>query len=165
MVMSSSLNPPLPSTSRPAPSTILLLPLHRRVTVEPMLLGRSLPNRACCSKRDNNVTDLDLDSYLNGSILIAAIQPSFNILHTLNTLRAPSPIVTLAWHASSAKQKSDMLAAQTEDGDLRVWSIPKAPNDQAPQVIRILRKSDNYEPGPNWLAWSKNGRIVQYSEG
>lgn len=58
-----------------------------------------------------------------------------------------------------------MLAAQTEDGDLRVWSIAKAPNNQAPQVIRILKRSDSYEPGPNWLAWSKNGRIVQYSEG
>ncbi|KAI9792909.1 MAG: hypothetical protein M1816_001231 [Peltula sp. TS41687] len=103
--------------------------------------------------------------YLNGSILIAAIQPSFNILHTLNSPRAPSPIVTLAWHASSAKQRSDMLAAQTEDGDLRVWSVAKAPNNQAPQVIRIVRKSDDYEPGANWLAWSKNGRIVQYSEG
>lgn len=58
-----------------------------------------------------------------------------------------------------------MLATQTEDGDLRVWSIAKGPSTEAPRVVRVLRRSDNYEPGPNWFAWSKNGRIVQYSEG
>lgn len=58
-----------------------------------------------------------------------------------------------------------MLATQTEDGDLRVWSIAKHPSPELPRVVRILKRSDNYEAGPNWLAWSKNGRIVQYSEG
>ena len=103
--------------------------------------------------------------YNNGSILIAVLQPGFTILHTLTTSRAPSPLVTLAWHGSSSKQKSDMLASQTEDGDLRVWSIAKPPYNDLPKVVRVLKRSDNYEPGPNWLAWSKNGRIVQYSEG
>ncbi|KAI9828107.1 MAG: hypothetical protein M1832_003634 [Thelocarpon impressellum] len=103
--------------------------------------------------------------YNNGSILIAALQPSFIILHTLTTHRAPSPIVTLAWHGSSSKQKSDMLATQTQDGDLRVWSISKPPHNELPKVIRVLKRSDIYEPGLNWLAWSKNGRIVQFSEG
>lgn len=60
---------------------------------------------------------------MNGSILIVALQPAFTILHTLMTPRTPSPIVNLAWHASSTKQKSDMLATQTADGDLRVWSV------------------------------------------
>ncbi|KAF1975084.1 hypothetical protein BU23DRAFT_567059 [Bimuria novae-zelandiae CBS 107.79] len=104
--------------------------------------------------------------YLNGSILIATLQPSFTILHTLTTPRAPSPIAGLAWHGSSSKQKSEMLAAQTSDGDLRVWSIPKAAHGgDTPCVIRILNKSDQREPGPCWFAWSKNGRIVQYTEG
>ncbi|KFZ06801.1 hypothetical protein V501_07051 [Pseudogymnoascus sp. VKM F-4519 (FW-2642)] len=104
--------------------------------------------------------------YQNGSLLIASLQPRFTILHNLTTSRAPSPIVTLAWHASSSRQKSDMLATQTHDGDLRVWSIAKSPssNDSA-KVVRVLRRSENSIPGPNWLAWSKNGRIIQYSEG
>jgi hypothetical protein len=59
-----------------------------------------------------------------------------------------------------------MLATQTHDGDLRVWSIAKSPssNDSA-KVVRVLKRSENAIPGPNWLAWSKNGRIIQYSEG
>ncbi|KAF2120698.1 hypothetical protein BDV96DRAFT_609837 [Lophiotrema nucula] len=104
--------------------------------------------------------------YLNGSILIATLQPSFTILHTLTTPRAPSPIAGLAWHGSSSKQKSEMLAAQTSDGDLRVWSVPKAPHGgDTPCVIRILNQKEQREPGPCWFAWSKNGRIIQYTEG
>ncbi|EXJ76785.1 uncharacterized protein A1O5_01293 [Cladophialophora psammophila CBS 110553] len=103
--------------------------------------------------------------YKNGSILLAALQPSFTILHTLTTSRAPSPIVSLTWHASSSKQKSDMLATQTADGDLRVWSVSKPPTAEAPRVIRVLKRTDTYSPGRNWISWSKNGRIVQFSEG
>ncbi|KAH3941008.1 hypothetical protein HBI25_176970 [Parastagonospora nodorum] len=104
--------------------------------------------------------------YLNGSILIATLQPSFTILHTLTTPRSPSPISGLAWHGSSSKQKSEMLAAQTADGDLRVWSVPKAPHSgDVPCVIRVLNQKEQREPGPSWFAWSKNGRIVQYTEG
>ena len=104
--------------------------------------------------------------YRNGSILIATLQPSFTILHTLTTPRTPSPLAGLAWHGSSTRQKSDMLAAQAADGDLRVWSVPKAaPGADAPCVIRVLNQKDQREPGPCWFAWSKNGRIVQYSEG
>ncbi|KAK8216478.1 WD domain-containing protein [Phyllosticta capitalensis] len=103
--------------------------------------------------------------YLNGSILIASLQPSFTILHTLNTPRLPSPIINLAWHGSSSKQKSDMLATQSADGDLRVWSVPKPPSSEAPCVIRILGRPENRDGGPCWFGWSKNGRIVQYSEG
>ncbi|EXJ94306.1 hypothetical protein A1O1_02700 [Capronia coronata CBS 617.96] len=103
--------------------------------------------------------------YNNGSILLAALQPSFTILHTLTTSRAPSPIASLTWHASSSKQKSDMLATQTADGDLRVWSVSKPPTAEAPRVIRALKRSDTFVPGRNWITWSKNGRIVQFSEG
>ena len=109
---------------------------------------------------------LSVSRYLNGSILIATLQPSFTILHTLTTPRAPSPIAGLAWHGSSSKQKSEMLAAQASDGDLRVWSVPKSSHGaDAPCVIRVLNKSEQREPGPCWFSWSKNGRIVQYTEG
>ncbi|EGO56580.1 hypothetical protein NEUTE1DRAFT_83916 [Neurospora tetrasperma FGSC 2508] len=76
--------------------------------------------------------------YQNGSLLIATLQPRFTILHNLTTSRGPSPIVTLAWHASSSRQKSDMLAVQTHDGDLRVWSVSKQYNaDDPAKVDRI----------------------------
>ncbi|KAL9097968.1 MAG: hypothetical protein Q9163_006275, partial [Psora crenata] len=103
--------------------------------------------------------------YKNGSILIANLMPSFTILHTLTTQRAPSPVASLAWHASSSKQKSDMLASQTADGDLRVWSVAKPPTAEAPKTIRILKRGDNVEIGVNWVAWSKNGRVIQYQDG
>lgn len=83
----------------------------------------------------------------------------------MTTSRGPSPIVTLAWHASSPKQKADMLAAQTYDGDLRVWSVAKTYNKNEPaKVIRILRRSENLTVGANWMGWSKNGRVIQFSE-
>ncbi|KUI58644.1 hypothetical protein VP1G_05899 [Cytospora mali] len=54
---------------------------------------------------------------------------------------------------------------QTNDGDLRVWSVSKAYNSADPaKVVRILRKSENYLTGPNWMGWSKNGRIIQHTE-
>ncbi|KAM7190508.1 hypothetical protein V8F33_009407 [Rhypophila sp. PSN 637] len=103
--------------------------------------------------------------YQNGSLLIATLQPRFTILHNLSTSRGPSPIVTLAWHASSSRQKSDMLAVQTNDGDLRVWSVSKSYNSEDPaKVVRILKRTENYLAGANWMGWSKNGRIIQYSE-
>jgi len=58
-----------------------------------------------------------------------------------------------------------MLATQTSDGDLRVWSVVKPPSSDQPRVIRVLRRSDEFFPGRNWIAWSKNGRIIQFSEG
>ncbi|RMZ77489.1 hypothetical protein DV738_g4423, partial [Chaetothyriales sp. CBS 135597] len=103
--------------------------------------------------------------YNNGSLLLAALQPSFTILHTLTTSRAPSPITNLSWHASSSKQKSDMLASQTADGDLRVWSVSKPPTLEPPRVIRALKRPDpDFLPGRTWMTWSKNGRIIQYSQ-
>ncbi len=87
------------------------------------------------------------------------------ILHNLTTARGPSPIVNLAWHASSSRQKSDMLAVQTNDGDMRVWSVAKAFNSADPaKVVRILKRTENFITGPNWMGWSKNGRIIQFSE-
>lgn len=58
-----------------------------------------------------------------------------------------------------------MLAIQNADGDLRVWSVPKPPTNGIPRVIRILKRSDNITSGRNWVSWSKNGRIIQFSEG
>ncbi|KAF7173626.1 hypothetical protein CNMCM5623_005874 [Aspergillus felis] len=103
--------------------------------------------------------------YQNGSILIATLHPTFTILHTMSTSRGPSPIVSLAWHASSSKQKSDMLATLSFNGDLRVWSISKPPGKEAPRVIRVLKRSDSSSAEPKWMAWSKNGRIVQFLDG
>ncbi|KAJ5757546.1 uncharacterized protein N7511_006240 [Penicillium nucicola] len=103
--------------------------------------------------------------YQNGSILIATLLPQFTILHTLTTSRGPSPIISLAWHASSSKQKSDMLATQSSNGDLRVWSVAKPPGKESPRVIRVLKRSDSSSADPKWMGWSKNGRLVQYLEG
>ena len=104
--------------------------------------------------------------YQNGSILIATLHPTFTILHTMSTSRGPSRIVSLAWHASSSKQKSDMLATLSANGDLRVWSVAKPAGKDAPRVIRVLKRSDTSSTTePKWMAWSKNGRIVQYLEG
>jgi hypothetical protein len=103
--------------------------------------------------------------YQNGSLLIATLQPRFTILHNLTTQRAPSPIIGLAWHASSSRQKSDMLAVQTHDGDLRVWSVAKSHSAEDPaKVVRLLKRRDTVAPGPNWMGWSKNGRIIQFSD-
>lgn len=106
----------------------------------------------------------NVSRYQNGSILLATLQPSFTILHALTMPRDPSPVVGLAWHASSSKQKSDMLATQADDGDLRIWSVSKPPGSDAPRVIRALRRSEIYSLGPKWIAWSKNGRVVQYMD-
>lgn len=102
---------------------------------------------------------------MNGSILIATLQPSFTILHTLNTTRSPSQITDLAWHGASSKSKTDMLATQTADSDLRVWSVPKSSHGEVPNIIRVLQRPEVQQSGPCWAAWSKNGRIVQYADG
>lgn len=103
--------------------------------------------------------------YQNGSIVIATLHPSFSVLHTLTTARGPSPVIGLAWHTSSAKQKSDMLASQAMNGDLRVWSVSKPPGKDMPRTIRVLKRPDTVVSGPQWMAWSKNGKIVQYMSG
>lgn len=140
------------------PSSTQLLHWHQLQIVVPSPLGMY--------RMKDVTTELIWVSYHNGSILIATLQPSFTILHTLTTPRIPSPIAGLAWHGSSSKQKSEMLAAQASDGDLRVWSVPKSSHGgDAPCVIRVLNKSEQREPGPCWFSWSKNGRIVQYTEG
>ncbi|KAL1893871.1 hypothetical protein Cpir12675_003889 [Ceratocystis pirilliformis] len=103
--------------------------------------------------------------YQNGTLLVAALGERFNVLHTLATNRAPSPIVTLQWHSSTPQQKSIMLAAQARDSDLRVWSVPKANQGGVPTAVRILSKNEQkFASGPNWMSWSKNGRIIQYSD-
>ncbi|EXK23808.1 hypothetical protein FOMG_19433 [Fusarium oxysporum f. sp. melonis 26406] len=103
--------------------------------------------------------------YQNGSLFVATLQPRFTILHNLTTSIGPSPIVNLAWHASSSRQKSDKLAVQMLDGDLRVWSVAKKYSaDDPAKVVRNLRKDEISMNGPNWMGWSKNSRIIQYSD-
>jgi hypothetical protein len=58
-----------------------------------------------------------------------------------------------------------MLAVQSADGDLRVWSIAKPAGADVPKVIRVLKRGDSVESGLSWISWSKNGRILQYSQG
>jgi len=100
--------------------------------------------------------------YENGSILIATLDPTFTILHTLTTPRTPSPITGLAWHNTVAKQKMDMLATQTADGDLRVWGVSGA---EQPKAIRVMDAPERSSGGRTWFAWSKNGRIIQFCNG
>lgn len=136
-----------------------LSPLLRlRVTIVPLRSGMVF-----LGVSPNGIANFS--RYLNGSILIATLKPAFTILHTLTTSRAPSRITGLAWHGTSSKQKTDMLATQTADGDLRVWSVPKSPQHETPTIIRALSRSDIRQPGPSWFAWSKNGRLVQYYDG
>ncbi|KAI5199100.1 hypothetical protein E4T39_06434 [Aureobasidium subglaciale] len=112
------------------------------------------------------VSFTDSRSFLNGSILVATLQPLFTIVHSLTTSKAPSRIAGLSWHGSSSRQKSDMLATQTADGDLRVWSIPKlAAPGETPNIIRILSRLEGRSIGPCWFTWSKNGRIIQHADG
>ncbi|KAF3191026.1 hypothetical protein TWF106_008028 [Orbilia oligospora] len=104
--------------------------------------------------------------YQNGTVIIATLMPTFVIHHTLANGNASSfPVTVLAWHGSSSRQKSDMLATQSNDGDLKVWSIAK-PIDggEVARVVRVLKKPDAYPSRRNWMAWSRNGRILQYSD-
>lgn len=58
-----------------------------------------------------------------------------------------------------------MLASQTHDGDLRVWSVAKSYNAEDPaKVVRILKKNEVFTPGAQWAGWSKNGRVIQYCD-
>ncbi|KAM0279537.1 hypothetical protein ACHAO9_011665 [Fusarium lateritium] len=96
-------------------------------------------------------------------IAVTALAPSADC--RTFAIGGPSPIVNLSWHASSSRQKSDMLAVQMRDGDLRVWSVAKKYSaDDPAKVVRNLRKAEISMDGPNWMGWSKNGRIIQYSD-
>lgn len=102
---------------------------------------------------------------MNGSIMIISVHPVFTIHHTLSTQRRPSPVSTVAWHGGSGRHKTDMLATQTADGDLRVWNIPRSSDKgHIPQAIRIISMDEGIVSGPNWFAWSRNGRIIQHSD-
>lgn len=107
-----------------------------------------------------------LPRYTDGTIVIATLEPRFTIKYNISMSGLSSQISTLVWHSSSSRQKSDMLASQYQNGDLRVWSIAKSdyPYGNEAKVIRVLRRSDNNLAGYNWLGWSRNGRIVQFSE-
>ncbi|PSK59388.1 p21-activated protein kinase-interacting protein 1-like [Elsinoe australis] len=103
--------------------------------------------------------------FMNGSIMIISVHPVFTIHHTLSTQRRPSPVSTVAWHGGSGRHKTDMLATQTADGDLRVWNIPRSSDKgHIPQAIRIISMDEGIVSGPNWFAWSRNGRIIQHSD-
>ncbi|KAF8474582.1 WD40-repeat-containing domain protein [Kalaharituber pfeilii] len=129
------------------------------------ILARTISDPLCALAPSTDCKTFAL-GYNNGSILVASLVP-FIILHTLTiSSLSPSPVASLAWHASSSKQKSDMLATQTRDGDLRVWSVAKTIESGEPaRVVRILTKKEGNKKGNNWCAWSMKGRVVQYTEG
>lgn len=59
-----------------------------------------------------------------------------------------------------------MLAVQYSNGDLRVWSMGKVYSPDNPiKTVRVLDKkgTDEYA-NSHWMAWSKNGTIIQYSD-
>ena len=58
-----------------------------------------------------------------------------------------------------------MLAVQAHDGDLRVWSVAKSSSaDDAAKIVRLLKRTENLTTGANWMGWSKNGRIIQFTD-
>jgi len=57
-----------------------------------------------------------------------------------------------------------MLAAQSVDGDLRVWGVPKASDDIA-RMIRVINAPADGQVQMAWSSWSKSGRLVQYCDG
>jgi hypothetical protein len=58
-----------------------------------------------------------------------------------------------------------MLAVQAHDGDLRVWSVAKSlSSDDGAKVVRLLKRADDLTMGANWMGWSKNGRIIQFTD-
>lgn len=93
--------------------------------------------------------------------------PKLTILHNMPS-SGNSPIIGLAWHNSSMRQESIMLASQKQDGGLRLWSIPKRPSADGrstPRTIRNLVRHGDHGGGPRWFGWSKSGRIVEYCNG
>ncbi|KAF5678139.1 WD G-beta repeat [Fusarium heterosporum] len=103
--------------------------------------------------------------HLDGSLLVATLRPRFTILHNLTNYRRLSPIANLAWHDSPLEKKSGKLAVQMRDGDLRVWSVPrKCSIDDSAKVVRILKESEISIDRSDWMAWSKHGRIIHYSD-
>lgn len=104
--------------------------------------------------------------YRNGSILMATLLPTFTIIHTLTVSQEPSLIAGLAWHASSPKQKSDMLAVQSANGELKVLSVAKPPIKELPRTIRLLKRPYPVDSSAEkWISWSRNGKVVQYLDG
>ena len=104
--------------------------------------------------------------YENGAMIIATLMPLFVVHHTLaHGSDSAYPVTEIAWHGSSSRQKSDMLATQSDDGDLKVWSIAKPIDSGEPaRIVRMLKKPENFGRSRNWMSWSRNGRIVQYSD-
>lgn len=106
--------------------------------------------------------------YQNGTVLVASLADSmdskFTILHSLAIANNPVPITGVAWHGTTSKQNTEMLATQTADGNLRVWGIPKEDNEDIARIIRIVNPPAEMLDRV-WFSWSKNGRILQYCDG
>ncbi|OQV09036.1 hypothetical protein CLAIMM_13218 [Cladophialophora immunda] len=103
--------------------------------------------------------------YKNGLILLTTLQPAFAVLHSLAAYPELSTVISLTFHRPSSESDNYILAGQTANGDLRVWAIPKLVITDTPRVIRLVRGSTSNTPSRHWISWSRNGRIVQFSEG
>ncbi|KAH0238582.1 hypothetical protein KCV06_g373, partial [Aureobasidium melanogenum] len=118
-------------------------------------------NCSLCSVRTDQSGSMDEEwkhclRFQNGSILIATLQPLFTIVHSLTTSKAPSRIAGLSWHGSSSRQKSDMLATQTADGDLRVWSIPKSAVKPRTLLVLMVKEWPFCRETRSWDVRTKN---------
>jgi hypothetical protein len=65
------------------------------------------------------------NSYQNGSLFVATLQPRFTILRNLTISKGLLHVFNLMRHASSLRQKYDMLAVHMREGDLPVWSAAR----------------------------------------
>ncbi|CAG9989491.1 unnamed protein product [Clonostachys byssicola] len=102
-----------------------------------------------------------------GGVFIVTPPPNFAILyHAARRPQLSFPVATLRWHRTPSLQQKTMLAVQYSNGDLRVWSMGKAYSPDNPiKTVRVLDKNGIDEHvNSHWMAWSKNGTIVQYSD-
>ncbi|VUC25060.1 unnamed protein product [Clonostachys rosea] len=102
-----------------------------------------------------------------GTVFIVTPPPNLAILyHSIRRPQYSFPIATLRWHRTPSRQQKTMLAVQYSNGDLRVWSIEKIYSPDKPiNTVRILdKKGSGKQVNAHWMAWSKSGTIVQYSD-
>uniref|UniRef100_A0A8H7N8F4 Fungal N-terminal domain-containing protein n=1 Tax=Bionectria ochroleuca TaxID=29856 RepID=A0A8H7N8F4_BIOOC len=102
-----------------------------------------------------------------GAVFIVTPPPNFAILyHAARRPQFSFPVATLRWHRTPSLQQKTMLAVQYSNGDLRVWSMGKVYSPENPiKTVRVLdKKGTDEHANPHWMAWSKNGTIVQYSD-
>ncbi|KAJ0129948.1 Uncharacterized protein HZ326_26944 [Fusarium oxysporum f. sp. albedinis] len=74
-------------------------------------------------------------SYQNSSLFVATLQPCFTILCNITISRGLLQVFSLVRHASSLRQKRDMLAVHMREGDLPVWCVARVYNADNPATV------------------------------